>query len=76
MFDDPHYQSLPAQTAAVEFADRLLLHGDPTQLVTAAAVLRVGNAEQIFGARFPGEYVMISIAPAARSRGRQNSRAR
>src|SRR3712207_3788478 len=38
------------------------LHGDPTRLIAAAAVLRAGDAEQIFGLRFPGEYVMTSVA--------------
>lgn len=38
------------------------LHGDPTRLSAAAAVLRHSDAEQIFGARFPGEYVMASVA--------------
>ena len=50
MFDDP------------DPTDRRPLQGDPVRLMAAAAVLRAADAEQIFGARFPGEYVMISIA--------------
>jgi hypothetical protein len=38
------------------------LQGDPNRLMAAAAVLRGADAEQIFGTRFPGEYVMIGIA--------------
>jgi hypothetical protein len=38
------------------------LQGDPDRLMAAAAVLRGADAEHIFGARFPGEYVMIGIA--------------
>ena len=47
---------------AAELADRRPLHGDPGRLLAAAAVLRAADAEQIFGTRFPGEYVMISVA--------------
>ena len=49
-------------TAAPEFTNRWPLHGDPLRFTAAAAVLRAGDAEQIFGTRFPGEYVMISVA--------------
>jgi len=49
-------------TAAAEFTNRWPLHGDPSRFMAAAAVLRAGDAEQIFGTRFPGEYVMISVA--------------
>jgi hypothetical protein len=38
------------------------LRGDPSRLYAAAAVLRAGDAEQILGTRFPGEYVMASVA--------------
>jgi hypothetical protein len=31
-------------------------------MYAAAAVLRAGNAEQTFGTRFPGEYVMTGAA--------------
>ena len=56
--------------------NRWPLHGDPTRLVAAAAVLRAGDAEQIFGARFPGEFVMSSLARSARGhRPRKCSRA-
>ena len=48
--------------AAKEFTNRWPLHGDPMRLSAAAAVLRAGDAEKIFGTRFPGEYVMTSIA--------------
>ena len=47
---------------AAELADRRPLHGDPGRLLAAAAVLRAADAEQIFGTRFPSEYVMTSIA--------------
>jgi|KBSMisStandDraft_5_1062788.scaffolds.fasta_scaffold407949_1 hypothetical protein len=47
---------------AAELADRRPLHGDPGRLLAAAAVLRAADAEQIFGTRFPGEYVMTSVA--------------
>jgi hypothetical protein len=49
-------------TAATNRANRWSLQGDPTRLTAAAAVLRAGDAEQIFGTRFPGEYVMTSVA--------------
>jgi len=49
-------------TAAAELTNRRPLHGDPSRFMAAAAVLRAGDAEQIFGTRFPGEYVMISVA--------------
>ena len=49
-------------TAADDLADRWPLHGDPTRLRAAAAVLRAGDAHQIFGTRFPGEYVMAAVA--------------
>ena len=67
MFDDPDYlprSARPQQAAPAEqeLTNRWPLHGDPVRLVAAAAVLRAGNAEQIFGTRFPGEYVMISVA--------------
>jgi len=48
--------------AAGDRANRRPLHGDPTRLTAAAAVLRAGDAEQTFGTRFPGEYVMTSVA--------------
>ena len=38
------------------------LLGDPTRLRTAAAALRSSDAEQVFGVRFPGEYVMAGVA--------------
>jgi hypothetical protein len=44
------------------FADRWAIHGDPAQLTEAAAALRSARAEEIFGARFPGEYIMSGIA--------------
>jgi hypothetical protein len=49
-------------TTADEFTNRWPLHGDPLRFRAAAAVLRAGDAEQIFGTRFPGEYVMSSVA--------------
>jgi hypothetical protein len=48
--------------AAADATDRRPLRGDPTRLITAAAVLRAGDAERIFGTRFPGEYIMIGLA--------------
>jgi hypothetical protein len=65
MFDDPDYQPRSARTrmtATAESTNRWPLQGDPVRLVAAAAVLRAGNAEQIFDTRFPGEYVMTSVA--------------
>jgi hypothetical protein len=43
-------------------ADRWAIRGDPSRLTEAAEALRGTRAEQIFGARFPGEYVMSGIA--------------
>ena len=34
----------------------------PPGSAAAAAALRAGDAEQIFGTRFPGEYVMAGVA--------------
>ena len=42
--------------------NRWAIRGDPARLTEAAAALRGTRAEQIFGARFPGEYVMSGIA--------------
>ena len=49
-------------TTAAEFTNRWPLHGDPLRFMAAAAALRAGDAERIFGSRFPGEYVMSSVA--------------
>jgi hypothetical protein len=38
------------------------IHGDPTLLTEAATALRSARVEQVFAARFPGEYVMPGIA--------------
>jgi hypothetical protein len=38
------------------------LRGDPSRLTAAAAALRSGDAEHVFGTRFPGEYVMAGVA--------------
>jgi hypothetical protein len=38
------------------------IHGDPALLAEAAAALRSARVEQIFAARFPGEYVLPGIA--------------
>lgn len=38
------------------------LAGDPDRLAAAAAALRRGAADDVFGARFPGEYVMAAVA--------------
>ena len=45
-----------------DLASRWAIRGDPARLTEAAAALRGTRAEQIFGARFPGEYVMSGIA--------------
>ena len=49
-------------TTPTDLTSHWPLRGDPTRLMAAAAVLRAGDAEQIFGTRFPAEYVMASIA--------------
>ena len=45
-----------------DLTSRWAIRGDPARLTEAAAALRGTRAEQIFGARFPGEYVMSGIA--------------
>ena len=45
-----------------DLANDWAIHGDPARLTEAATALRGAPAEQIFGARFPGEYVMAGIA--------------
>ena len=45
-----------------DFTNRWAIRGDPARLMEAAEALRGTRAEQIFGARFPGEYVMSGIA--------------
>jgi hypothetical protein len=45
-----------------DLTNRWAIRGDPVRLMEAAAALRDARAEQIFGARFPGEYVMSGIA--------------
>jgi hypothetical protein len=45
-----------------DFTNRWAIRGDPARLMEAAEALRATRAEQIFGARFPGEYVMSGIA--------------
>jgi hypothetical protein len=45
-----------------DFTNRWAIHGDPARLTEAAEALRGARAEHIFGARFPGEYVMSGIA--------------
>jgi hypothetical protein len=45
-----------------DLTNRWAIGGDPDRLREAAAALRGARAEQIFGARFPGEYVMSGIA--------------
>jgi hypothetical protein len=64
MFDDPDYRQRTRSpvTSAVDPTNRWPLHGDPTRLIAAAAALRAGDAEQIFGTRYPGEYVMTNVA--------------
>ena len=48
--------------AAANLTNRWPLQGDPTRLTAAAAVLRAGDVDRIFGTRFPGEYVLIAVA--------------
>jgi hypothetical protein len=45
-----------------DLTNRWAIRGDPARLMEAAAALRSARAEQIFGARFPGEYIMSGIA--------------
>jgi hypothetical protein len=47
---------------STDLGDERPLHGDPARLIAAAAVLRAGDAAQIFGERFPGEFVMFGVA--------------
>jgi hypothetical protein len=67
MFDDPDYQPRtarphPAPTAGRELTNHWPVSGDPVRLATAAALLRAGDAERIFGTRYPGEYVLTGVA--------------
>jgi hypothetical protein len=45
-----------------DLSNRWAIRGDPARLTEAAAALRGARAEEIFGARSPGEYVMSGIA--------------
>jgi hypothetical protein len=45
-----------------DLRSRWTIRGDPDLLMEAATALRGARAEQIFGARFPGEYVMSGVA--------------
>jgi hypothetical protein len=45
-----------------DLTSRWAIRGDPARLMEAAEALRGTRAEEIFGARFPGEYVMSGIA--------------
>jgi hypothetical protein len=47
---------------ADDLRSRWTIRGDPALLADAATALRAARAEQIFGSRFPGEYVMAGIA--------------
>lgn len=38
------------------------IHGDPDRLRDAAAALRGARPEEVFGARYPGEFVMPAVA--------------
>jgi hypothetical protein len=69
VFDDPDYRPRSARAVPggggpdwTELTNRRPLHGDPLRFTAAAAVLRAGDPEQVFGTRFPGEYVMTSVA--------------
>jgi hypothetical protein len=45
-----------------DLRSRWTIRGDPALLTEAATALRGTRPEQIFGARFPGEYVMSGLA--------------
>jgi hypothetical protein len=45
-----------------DLANSWAIRGDPARLTEAAEALRGARAEEIFGARFPGEYVMSGVA--------------
>lgn len=45
-----------------DLTNRWAIRGDPGRLMEAAEALRGTRPEQIFGTRFPGEYVMSGIA--------------
>ena len=47
---------------ADDLTNRWAIRGDPARLTEAAAALCDARAEQIFGARYPGEYVISGIA--------------
>ncbi len=49
-------------TDSADPTDRWSLHGDPARLTAAARVLRDGDAERLFGTRFPGEFVLFGVA--------------
>jgi hypothetical protein len=42
--------------------NRWRIHGDPARFAEAAAVVRSAQAEEVFGSRFPGEFVMVGLA--------------
>ena len=46
----------------IDPTNRWAIRGDPARLTEAAEALRGAHAEEIFGTRFPGEYVMSGIA--------------
>jgi hypothetical protein len=61
------YSHLPGMDGANhmeadDLTNRWAIRGDPARLTEAAAALRDARAEQIFGARSPGEYVISGIA--------------
>jgi hypothetical protein len=60
------YSHLPGMDGAnhmeADLTNRWAIRGDPARLTEAAAALRDARAEQIFGARSPGEYVISGIA--------------
>lgn len=47
---------------ADDLTHRWAIRGDSARLREAAAALRGARAEQVFGSRFPGEYVMSGVA--------------
>jgi len=45
-----------------DLSNRWPIHGDPDRLLQAATALRDAQPEDVFGSRYPGEFVMSAIA--------------
>lgn len=54
-----------------DLKNRWTIRGDPARLTEAAEALRGAQAEQVFGVRFPGEYIMFGIARLLESLARE-----